>query len=187
MTYARAMPRQTIEDCIEYLSTKYPKCFFVDPRMRRPLKKTIVADLQKDQVLNDEKIEAATSFYTNHFGYQYTLIAGAERIDLNGDKAGTVTEQEQINAAKKVKEDKEKLSRRDIGLPVAVLNRLHAAGRIPTDPLDKVTAPKVVPMKKTPEPPHDIPDFEAPKSDLIAERVETLVASLHDINTRDGS
>ena len=40
-------------------------------------------------------------------------------------------------------------------------------------------------MKKTPEPPHDIPDFEAPKSDLIAERVETLVASLHDINTRD--
>ena len=187
MTHVHPIPRPMLEEYIEYLSTRYPKCFFVDSRMRRPLKKTIVADLQKDRVWDDEKIGAVANFYMNDFGYLYALTPGAERVDLDGNKAGTVTEQERVDAIKRVKAIKQRLSEKDkdIGLPVAMMSRLHAAGQIPTDALSKVTAPKVIPMKKPPEPPHDIPDLEAPKSDLIAERMETLVASLHDINTRD--
>ena len=186
MTHVRPIPRQTLDEYVEYLATKYPKCFFVDPRMRRPLKKTIVDDLRKERVLDDEKVEAATSFYMNHFGYQYQLRAGAERIDLDGSKVGVVTEQEQIGAEKKVREDKKRLNERgDIGLPVAVLNQLHAAGRIPTDALSKLTAPRIVPQMKKPEPPKDDVIPMMPGSDATADRLETLVASLHDINTRD--
>ena len=186
MTHVRPLPRQALDEYVEYLATKYPKCFFVDPRMRRPLKKTIVDDLRKERVLDDEKVEAATSFYMNHFGYQYQLRAGAERIDLDGSRVGVVTEQEQIGAEKKVREDKKRLNERgDIGLPVAVLNQLHAAGRIPTDALSKLTAPRIVPQMKKPEPPKDDVIPMMPGSDATADRLETLVASLHDINTRD--
>jgi sRNA-binding protein len=40
--------RQELEDSVQLLAEKYPKCFFTNPRLRRPLKKNIVADLEKD-------------------------------------------------------------------------------------------------------------------------------------------
>ena len=183
MTYARPLPRPMLEEYIEYLSAKYPKCFFVDLRMRRPLKKTIVADLQKEKVLDDEKIAAVTNFYMNDFGYQYALLPGAERVDLDGNKAGTVTAQERIDAINRVKAIKQKLSERDkdIGLPVAVMSRLHAAGRIPRDALGKVTAPRdATPMKK-PEP----PKAATPEPASLLERLQALMASLQNIKTED--
>lgn len=181
VTHARPIPRQVIEDHIEYLSAKYPKCFFVDPRMRQPLKKNIVADLEKEQVLDHEKRVAAVTFYTNDWAYQRALQAGAERIDLNGDKAGVVTELEQCTAEKKIQQDKKKLSEKNIGNPISVLNQLHSAGRIPTDALGKLTAPRVVTPMKKPEPPPPATPRPAP----MLERLQTLVAGLQDIDTPD--
>ena len=70
--------------------------------MRQPLKKSIVADLEKDRVLDGEKRTAAVAFYTNDWTYQRALQAGVGRIDLDGTKAGTVTELEQRAAEKKI-------------------------------------------------------------------------------------
>ena len=101
------------------------------------MKTKIVADLQKDGI--SEEIIAGVDFYTNHFGYQRSLQAGADRVDLNGKKCGTATEQEQLNAQKKIRGDKEELSRRTNS--ISTLRFLHAAGKIPDDQLGKVTLP----------------------------------------------
>ena len=184
MTYARPIPRPTLEEYVEFLSTKYPRCFFVDPRMRQPLKKGIVADLEKDQALDDEKRAAAIAFYTNDWTYQRALQAGVERVDLDGNKAGTVTELEQRTAQRQIQQDKKRLSERNAGNPISILNQLHAAGRIPTDSLSKLAAPRIVTPMKKPEPPKNAA-LAPPEPARIAERLETLVASLHDINTKD--
>jgi ProP effector len=182
MTYARPLPRQTIEDCIDYLSKTYPRCFFVDPRQRQPLKNSIVDDLERAQVLDAEKVAAAVSFYTNDWTYQRALQAGTERVGLDGKKAGTVTELEQRNAEKKIQQEKKKLSEKNKGDPVAVMNQLHSAGRIPTDALSKLTALKdaTLAMKKI-EPPMTA----TPKPPLPLGRLQNLVVSLEKIDTPD--
>src|SRR5215510_5611624 len=40
--------REESEEVIRQLAATYPKCFFEDPKLRQPLKKTIITDLQKD-------------------------------------------------------------------------------------------------------------------------------------------
>ena len=93
MTYR--FSREENEDVIRKLAEKYPKCFFVDPRQRRPLKKNILADLQNDGFpAAYEPMSAAIEWYMSHFSYRYALEAGAKRVDLNGKEVGTVTEQE---------------------------------------------------------------------------------------------
>ena len=86
------------EEFIRYLADKFPKCFFDEPSHRRPLKHNILDDLDKQKVLDREKLTQALDWYQNHFVYRYGLIAGAERVDLEGGKAGTVTPLEQQEA-----------------------------------------------------------------------------------------
>jgi sRNA-binding protein len=157
-------PREYLENAVRLLAAKYPACFFEDPGMRRPLKAKIIADLQKEGV--SEEIIAGVEFYTNHFGYQRCLQAGTDRVDLNGKKAGVVTEQEQRNAQRKIREDKEELGRRNS--PILTLRSLHAAGKIPDDQLRKVN----VPMKKM---------AEGSKSAPILARPHMLLASAEEV------
>jgi ProP effector len=97
--------REENEETIRMLVDRYPKCFFADPRLRRPLKKNITADLQQDGFpATYELIAGAVEWYQSHFGYQYSLETGARRINLNGKEVGTVTEQEHLAAEKKIKE-----------------------------------------------------------------------------------
>jgi sRNA-binding protein len=100
--------RQEIESAIELLPELYPKCFFLDPGQRRPLKHNIVAELMKDGVqLTPELLRAAIDWYQSHFGYQLALQAGVKRIDLNGKEVGTVTQQEHRDAQKYVHDRKQ--------------------------------------------------------------------------------
>jgi sRNA-binding protein len=87
-----------VNEFIRYLAEQFPKCFFEDPAQRRPLKRDIIDDLEKRKVLNSEKLLCALDWYKNHFTYRYTIIAGAERVDLDGQRAGTVTVREQQEA-----------------------------------------------------------------------------------------
>jgi hypothetical protein len=103
--------RQEKEYGVRMLAEQYPKCFFEDPERRRPLKKNIIADLQKNNVtMASELITASVEWYESHIGYQYCLQAGRKRIDLNGNEVGTVTEQEQLAAKKKIDEIHTKLN-----------------------------------------------------------------------------
>jgi len=51
-----SISRDDKEKMIEELAEAYPKCFFVNPKQRLPLKKTIASDLQKDGFLATEEL-----------------------------------------------------------------------------------------------------------------------------------
>jgi sRNA-binding protein len=100
--------REEVESAIELLSELYPKCFFLDPGQRRPLKKNIETDLIRDGIqLAHELLRAAIDWYESHFGYKLALQTGAKRIDLTGKEVGTVTELEHRAATKYVHDRKQ--------------------------------------------------------------------------------
>ena len=109
--HPRVLPREQLEEAIRQLATRYPRCFIINGRMRIPLKAGIETDLRQDGV--DENTISAIGFYTQSWDYLNCLQAGAERVDLNGVKAGVVTEQEANSAQKRLQEEQaESLARR---------------------------------------------------------------------------
>jgi sRNA-binding protein len=134
--------REETEEVIRMLADKYPKCFFADPRQRRPLKKNLLADLQGDGFpAAYELLSAALEWYQSHFSYRYALEAGAKRVDLTGKEVSTVTEQEHLAAQKKNKDDHQKLVEKNALNSIKTNTSLYAAGRITDDQLRKVDAP----------------------------------------------
>jgi sRNA-binding protein len=137
--------RQDCEETILMLADRYPKCFFKEPRLRRPLKHGITADMQSDGLpVARELMIAAVEWYQSHIGYLNSLQAGAKRVDLNGREVDTVTEQQAIAAQAKLRGIYER--RRDV---TETVSALHAAGRIPDDQLRKVDAPMIPATKAT--------------------------------------
>jgi sRNA-binding protein len=134
--------RQELEDSIQTLAEKYPKCFFTNPPLRRPLKKNIVEDLQKDGVpMAIELISATVDWYKSHYGYQCCLKAGEKCLDLNGREVGTVTESEHYAAQKKIQEINERrLAERN---SIRTTSSLVTARRISDDQLKKIDAPPI--------------------------------------------
>jgi len=130
--------RQELEDCLLMLTERYPRCFFVNPRLRQPLKKNIEADLQKDGFASPELISASVDWYKSHISYQYNLEAGAKCLDLDGKEGGTVTELEQRAARMKIREIKEKMASLNA---IRTTSNLVTARRIPEDQLKKIDAP----------------------------------------------
>src|SRR6266404_3655261 len=100
--------REESENIGRMLVDNFPKCFFDNPRQRRPLKKNIEADIIAEKVLqvSDEAIIAAVAWYKGNVGYWgYALsVPGALRINLNGDAVGKVTPTEAAEAQKELNE-----------------------------------------------------------------------------------
>jgi sRNA-binding protein len=137
MTYRPT--REESEHVIRMLCEAYPKTFFEDPRLRRPIKRNIAADLQEDGfAATYELVMAAVDWYQGHYGYLKSLQAGSKRVDLTGKMVDTVTEQEQQNAQKRMQEIHELNKIRN---PVNTLSMLYAANKIPDDQIRKLDAP----------------------------------------------
>jgi sRNA-binding protein len=131
--------RETLEGWLDHLVQKYPGCFYREPGLKRPLKKGIENDLRDDSAIDAEPVIA---FYTRDWNYQASLQAGANRIDLYGKKAGTVTEQEARAATKQVIEEKKKLKEKRAAEQmdaIAVVKTLHANGHIPDESCERST------------------------------------------------
>jgi sRNA-binding protein len=133
------------EEVIRALANSYPKCFFEDPKLRRPLKHNILADLEKDGVpFARDLVVAAIEWYTGNVRYLYGLQAGSKRIDLNGVEVGTVSEQEYMNAQPALKAAQAAIKaaqqKRSAAETVAAL---HAAGRLSDDAVKKLDAPMI--------------------------------------------
>ena len=153
--------REEKEAAIEKLCELYPKCFFVNPRDRAPLKKNILIDLQRDGApMAAELMSAALDWYQSHLGYQLVLLAGAKRIGLHGEAAGTVTPAEAQTAQKQAAENRaqDKARREALQAPpiVEVVKKVEVA-KEPT------------PMTKTPVKPPPIPDPPAASDDPLAD------------------
>jgi ProP effector len=95
---------------VDYLAEMFPKCFFKHPDQRRPLKHNIVVDLEQRTTVDRTVLLHTIDWYQSHYRYRYGLIAGAVRIGLDGEKAGTVTPQEQAEARKWVRERKQEMA-----------------------------------------------------------------------------
>jgi sRNA-binding protein len=98
----------------------FPRCFFVAPEQRLPLKRTVVDDLEQQRVLDRNKLDQTVSWYCGHYAYRYSLVAGATRIDLDGNKAGVVTPAEQEEARAYIKHRKQEMLERQEATSAAV-------------------------------------------------------------------
>ena len=93
--------RDDRERALEVLCETYPKAFFNNPRLRRPLKQGILQDIKADLAAHPDSelkfynVDDAVDWYCSHVGYHKgSSVAGTPRINLKGDRAGTVTDKE---------------------------------------------------------------------------------------------
>jgi ProP effector len=84
--------RQRATAVIVRLAEAYPRCFFVWEQRRRPLKIGIHCDLLAATIaFSPGELNVGLKYYVGALGYLEAVLDGAERIDLNGDPAGSVT------------------------------------------------------------------------------------------------
>src|SRR5215207_9083757 len=87
-----AEQRKQREATIRVLADRWPNCFAVSEKQRRPLKIGIGEEIAG--LLTDVDVLAALALYTRSPGYMEALVAGAVRIGLDGEPAGVVTAQQ---------------------------------------------------------------------------------------------
>jgi ProP effector len=89
---------------IAQISSACPLALFTNAAKRRPLKIGIADDIaaQLDGALQPQDLRRALGHYANSIGYLKSFHAGAARLDLDGNIAGTVTEAEADHARVKL-------------------------------------------------------------------------------------
>ena len=99
-----SITKARIDEVITLLATRFPKTFFIHKTRRRPLKVGIHRDI--GTVLGDavdrRTLHAVLRYYVSNIAYRKSQEAGVDRIDLDGNAAGVVTELEAVNAQKGV-------------------------------------------------------------------------------------
>ena len=92
--------RQKRQATIRVLVERWPKCFAVDEKQRRPLKIGIGEEIAG--ILTDIDVSLALALYTRNPSYMKSCVAGAARIGLDGEPAGTVTATQEAFARSKL-------------------------------------------------------------------------------------
>jgi len=99
-----SITKARIDEVITLLATRFPKTFFVHEAHRRPLKVGIHRDIGAvlGDVVDRRTLHAVLRYYVSNIAYRKSQQAGVDRIDLDGNAAGVVTELEAVNAQKGV-------------------------------------------------------------------------------------
>ena len=92
--------RQKREAAVLALAERWPKCFAVDAKRRRPLKIGIAEEIRAAGL--DVDVSAALAYYAYNASYMKALVAGAIRIGLDGEAAGTVTADQEAFARREL-------------------------------------------------------------------------------------
>jgi ProP effector len=87
-----------VETAIAELVAAFPAAFTLDPTLVRPVKLGIKDDLYAQCAISRRRITAALRSYCNSEHYLRASAEGAPRIDLAGERAGTVTATEARHA-----------------------------------------------------------------------------------------
>ena len=85
---------------LNVLIERYPLCFFGLEDMRKPIKRGILHDLLATGVLPASDLAQVLRYYCGNAGYLRVSIAGASRIDLEGNVDGEVTAAQAAHARK---------------------------------------------------------------------------------------
>ena len=93
--------KQDIDDALARLADEFPRTFVQEKYQPHwPLKVGIAADLrERGPELDHHKLTVALTVYTRRVMYLRSLVAGAARVDLEGNPAGEVTVQDAEHAA----------------------------------------------------------------------------------------
>jgi sRNA-binding protein len=85
--------KQDIDAALVRLAEAFPKTFILEKyQPHRPLKVGIAADLiGRGPELDHHTVGVALTVYTRRIMYLRSLVAGAARVDLDGNPAGEVT------------------------------------------------------------------------------------------------
>ena len=177
---------QDHKQVIEILALCFPKAFFVEPRQRLPLKHQIEKDIKPDEVAlaagQPVDVNGAVDFYRSHYGYQIQLQAGAARLDLNGNRAGTVTDGEAIAARQRVVEIRKVMQERkaqqqpQTTAAGRVLQSMH--GNNSDDQFKKIDASPLPKASASPTPPMPAAATQAsrPVKGLSSEQKQNIIA-----------
>ena len=99
-------------DIIAYLVRTFPKCFTSDARACRPLKIGILEDIMaaksEDCPYTKTALRAGLGMYTAWWAYLRAEKPGAARIDLDGNEASAVGDEEARYAAERLRASREK-------------------------------------------------------------------------------
>jgi ProP effector len=93
-----------IAAAIALLAEAFPKAFSIFEQRRRPLKIGIRGDLlaRLGGTLTEIELRQVLRAYTANGAYRRRLLAGAPRIDLDGNPVGTVSAEEAADALAKI-------------------------------------------------------------------------------------
>jgi ProP effector len=85
--------KQDIDDALARLAKEFPQTFAPEKhRPHRPLKVGIAADVMvRCPNLDRRVLSAALRYYVSRIMYLQGMVAGASRVDLNGNPAGEVS------------------------------------------------------------------------------------------------
>jgi ProP effector len=99
----RATARKAdIDATVELLASRFPHCFAVFEQRRKPLKIGIHIEAlsRLDGAITRQELSRALRHYCCNPWYLRAIQVGAERLDLNGNAAGAITESEAEHARK---------------------------------------------------------------------------------------
>ena len=117
--------KQDIHAALADLATRYPQTFVLEKyQPHRPLKVGIAADLRERCPAVERRVRSvALSVYAKRIMYLQGLVAGAPRIDLDGNPAGEVTAKDEAYATATLARI---LASREAGRVAAVAERKRA-------------------------------------------------------------
>jgi ProP effector len=92
----RRQNKHRTDAVLELLAATWPACFSIWEKRRQPLKIGIHLDILAalDGAVTPAELSRALRFYVANNVYRSRLVAGAARVDLNGEPAGEVTVQQ---------------------------------------------------------------------------------------------
>jgi ProP effector len=93
-------PHADVYATIDLLAATWPNCFSGPVSGRRPLKVGIGKEVAAaaSGAITPEELDAALQHYVGAKSYQQQLREGAQRVDLDGSPAGTVTAEQAAGA-----------------------------------------------------------------------------------------
>jgi sRNA-binding protein len=142
----RDADRAAIQPILVLLAKRWPRCFKLESRRRKPLAVGIRAEIEQQLPEIDPRLlRRALSFYVASMGYQRaSMVAGAVRVALDGNASGMVTAEQANKAILKVAALAEKQQSRLAAKPIET----EAAANKATGALEA----KAVPVSKSLEP-----------------------------------
>jgi ProP effector len=108
--------RTSTKEIIAYLAEKFPACFSIEGAAK-PLKIGIFQDLAEqltdDETVSKTRLRQALRHYTSSWRYLKAIKLGAFRVDIHGEQAAEIDQEQADYAAKTLKESQEKFGNKN--------------------------------------------------------------------------